>query len=152
MTGLQTGLIDTVAAPPVGALALQWFTKATYLTDLPITYVCGTMAIGAKTFAKLSPGDQDIVREVFGKANATLDKRSRTDNQEARERSCEAGGGNHRADRGIEDQVGAKSLQLQGLNLYHREGMIRPCSRKSTASSSPTEARTRRFLPEADGG
>lgn len=91
LTGLQTGLIDTVAAPPVGALALQWFTKATYLTDLPITYVCGTMAIGAKTFAKLSPGDQDIVREVFGKANATLDKRSRTDNQEAREALAKQG-------------------------------------------------------------
>lgn len=85
LTGLQTGLIDTVAAPPVGALALQWFTKATYFTDLPITYVCGTMAIGAKTFAKLSPGDQAIVREVFFKANSALDKRSRADNQEARD-------------------------------------------------------------------
>ena len=37
LTGLQTGLIDTVAVPPVGAIALQWFTKAKYLTDLPIT-------------------------------------------------------------------------------------------------------------------
>ncbi len=85
LTGLQTGLIDTVAAPPVGALALQWFTKATYMTDVPITYVCGTMAIGAKTFAKLSPGDQAILREVFSEANTNLDKRSRTDNEEARE-------------------------------------------------------------------
>ena len=27
LTGLQTGLIETVAGPPVGAVALQWFTK-----------------------------------------------------------------------------------------------------------------------------
>ena len=91
LTGLQTGLIDTVAAPPVGALALQWFTKATYFTDLPITYVCGTMAIGAKAFAKLSPGDQSIVREVFGEANSALDKRSRSDNQGARDALAKQG-------------------------------------------------------------
>jgi TRAP-type C4-dicarboxylate transport system substrate-binding protein len=85
LTGLQTGLIDTVAAPPVGAVALQWFTKATYLTDLPITYIYGTMVLSAKAFAQLSPGDQKIVREAFGRANQTLDKSSRSDNQEARE-------------------------------------------------------------------
>ncbi len=85
LTGLQTGLIDTVAAPPVGAIALQWFTKAKYLTDLPITYVIGTTVISTKAFAKMSPGDQKIVREVMGRANQLLDKTSRTDNQEARE-------------------------------------------------------------------
>ena len=85
LTGLQTGLIDTVAAPPVGAIALQWFTKARYLTDLPITYVIGTTVISTKAFGKMSPGDQKIVREVMGKANQVLDETSRTDNAEARE-------------------------------------------------------------------
>ncbi len=85
LTGLQTGLIDTVAAPPVGAIALQWFTKARYLTDLPITYVIGTTVISAKAFSRLSAADQKIVREVMGQANRLLDETSRTDNQEARE-------------------------------------------------------------------
>jgi TRAP-type C4-dicarboxylate transport system substrate-binding protein len=85
LTGLQTGLIDTVAAPPVGAVALQWFTKAKYLTDLPITYVIGTTVISAKAFADLNVADQQIVREVMGRANRILDKTSRSDNQEARE-------------------------------------------------------------------
>ena len=85
LTGLQTGLIDTVAAPPVGAIALQWFTKARYLTDLPITYVIGTVVVSASAFGKMSPGDQKIVREVMGKANQVLDETSRTDNAEARE-------------------------------------------------------------------
>lgn len=85
LTGLQTGLIDTVAAPPVGAVALQWFTKAKYLTDLPITYVIGTTVISSEAFDKMSPGDQKIVHEVMGRANRLLDETSRTDNQEARE-------------------------------------------------------------------
>jgi TRAP-type C4-dicarboxylate transport system substrate-binding protein len=84
LTGLQTGLIDTVAAPPVGAVALQWFTKAKYLTDLPITYVCGAMVVSAKAFNRMSAGDQEIVREVFGRANESMDGTSRNDNQEAR--------------------------------------------------------------------
>jgi TRAP-type C4-dicarboxylate transport system substrate-binding protein len=85
LTGLQTGLIDTVAAPPVGAIALQWFTKARYLTDLPITYICGTTIVSAKAFAKISPADQEIVREVMHLANRRLDETSRNDNSEARE-------------------------------------------------------------------
>ena len=85
LTGLQTGLIDTVAAPPVGAVALQWFTKAKYLTDLPITYVCGATVVSAEAFNRMSAGDQAIVREVFGRANETLDGTSRSDNEEARQ-------------------------------------------------------------------
>jgi TRAP-type C4-dicarboxylate transport system substrate-binding protein len=91
LTGLQTGLIDTVAAPPVGAIALQWFTKAKYLTDLPITYVCGTMVVNAETFKKIKPEDQKIVREVLGRAIETLDETSRDDNQEARQALVEQG-------------------------------------------------------------
>jgi len=91
LTGLQTGLIDTVAVPPVGAIALQWFTKAKYLTDLPITYVCGTTVISAKAFNRMNAGDQGIVREVMGRANRTLDETSRSDNEEAREALADQG-------------------------------------------------------------
>ncbi len=91
LTGLQTGLIDTVAAPPVGAIALQWFTKAKYLTDLPITYICGTTILSAKAFNRMSAGDQEIVREEFGRANRTLDETSRNDNEKAREALADQG-------------------------------------------------------------
>lgn len=84
LTGLQTGLIDTVAAPPVGAIALQWFTKAPYITDLPITYVSGAIAISEKAFTKTSPGDQAIVSEVFGEVSVNLDRKTRADDLEAR--------------------------------------------------------------------
>ena len=64
LTGLQTWLIDTVAAPPIGAVALQWFTKAKYVTDLPITYVYGAIVISEKAFNRLSPGDREIVFKI----------------------------------------------------------------------------------------
>jgi len=85
LTGLQTGLIDTVAAPPVGVIALQWFTKAKYLTDLPITYVCGTTVVAAKAFHKIDPEDRVVVREVLGRTAREMDRASRHDNAEARE-------------------------------------------------------------------
>ena len=91
LTGLQTGLIDTVAVPPVGAIALQWFTKAKYLTDLPITYVCGTTVMSAKAFNRMSAEDQEIVREVMGRANRNLDETSRSDNEEARDALTDQG-------------------------------------------------------------
>ena len=84
LTGLQTGLIDTVAAPPVGAIALQWFTKAPYLTDLPITYVCGALAISEKTLAELSPADRQVVSEVLSAVSVNLDRKTRADDKEAR--------------------------------------------------------------------
>jgi len=91
LTGLQTGLIDTVAGPPVGAVALQWFTRTKYLTDLPILYSYGTIVVSEKAFAKLSEADQKVVREVMGAVSKTLDRRTRADNQQAREALAKQG-------------------------------------------------------------
>jgi len=85
LTGLQTGLIDTVAAPPVGAIALQWFTKAPFFTDLPITYVCGALAISEKALGRLSAEDRAIVAEELTAASKSLDQQTRADEMEARE-------------------------------------------------------------------
>jgi TRAP-type C4-dicarboxylate transport system substrate-binding protein len=76
-TALQTGLIDTIGAPAMGAIALQWHTKVKYLTDVPLTYLTGAFVIDAKVFEKLEPGDQRVVREVVGAAARRLDAGSR---------------------------------------------------------------------------
>src|SRR5210317_583017 len=65
LTGLQTGLIDIVAMSPIGALVLQWHTKIKYITELPLVYTLGFMAIQKKAFDKLSVDDQQVVREVM---------------------------------------------------------------------------------------
>ncbi|RLE26564.1 MAG: C4-dicarboxylate ABC transporter [Acidobacteria bacterium] len=91
LIGLQTGLIDTVAGPPVAAVALQWFTRTKYLTDLPILYTYGSIVVSRKAFDKLDAGDQKTVREILGRVSSRLDDRTRTDNHKAREALAKQG-------------------------------------------------------------
>jgi TRAP-type C4-dicarboxylate transport system substrate-binding protein len=84
LTGLQTGLLDVVAASPVVALVLQWHTKVNYITDLPVSYNIGIFAIDARVFGRLSAADQDVVRTVMGSIMRSLDIKTRQDNRDAR--------------------------------------------------------------------
>lgn len=83
LTGLQTGLIDTVAAPPIATLALQWHTQVRYLTDMPLLYSSALLIIDKKAFDKLSKQDQQITRDVMGRVFNKLDKQNRIDNKSA---------------------------------------------------------------------
>mgnify|MGYP002622718052 CR=1 FL=1 len=76
LTGLQTGLIDIVAIPPVVALALQWHTKTRYVTQLPVLYAMGFMAISERTWGKLSAADQQVVDDVLTRIYAEVDAAS----------------------------------------------------------------------------
>jgi TRAP-type C4-dicarboxylate transport system substrate-binding protein len=84
-TALQTGLIDTVAAPPMGAIAFQWHTKVRTMTNVPLMYLIGIFTIDRKTFEKLNPGDQDIVREEVANASRRLDAETRLGDANAME-------------------------------------------------------------------
>lgn len=83
LPSLQTGIIDTVASSPIATVALQWHTQVKYFTDLPLSYFVGTLAIDKKSFAKLSPADQAVVREVMGRVFKDIDAQNRKDNVSA---------------------------------------------------------------------
>lgn len=83
-TGLQTGLIETVAVNPTSAIAFQWHTSTAYMTDVPIGYIVGVLAVQQKAFNKLSAPDQAIVREEMARVFNRLDKLNRDDNKAAR--------------------------------------------------------------------
>ncbi|MGM0595312.1 MAG: TRAP transporter substrate-binding protein DctP [Pseudomonadota bacterium] len=85
LTGLQTGLIDTVAATPVGAIALQWHTRVKHLTNTPLMYIHGALVLKRRTFERLNPADQTLVREVMGEVFERLNHQTREDNREALE-------------------------------------------------------------------
>lgn len=72
-TGLQTGLVDTVGTSPAGAIALQWYTQVKYITDYPLGYLAGWLAVDAKAWKKVSPADQKVVRAVWEKVYADID-------------------------------------------------------------------------------
>ena len=83
LTALQTGLVDTIASPAVGAIALQWHTKIKYLTDVPLLYTYGLLVISNKAFKKLSKGDQRLVRAVLNRTFRDIDRRNRKDSAQA---------------------------------------------------------------------
>ena len=83
LTGLQTGLIDTVAGSAIGAIALQWHTRVKYLTDAPLLYLYGSMVVKRQAFEKLEPADQKIVQEVMSSVFSRLNKLNRKDNESA---------------------------------------------------------------------
>ena len=84
LTGLQTGLIDTIAAPPVGAIALQWYTQVKHAVEMPLMYVYGTLAIQGRTFNRLSEADQAVVRKVLQAAVLQVDTLARRDDAGAK--------------------------------------------------------------------
>lgn len=85
LTGLQTGLIDIVAIPPSVAVALQWHTKVRYITQVPVLYVMGFMAVEERAFGRLDDADQEIVREVMTKVYAASDARATEEARNATE-------------------------------------------------------------------
>lgn len=84
LTALQTGLVDTIGANSVGAIALQWHTRVKYMTDLPLMYLYGTLVIKRSVFERLNAQDQATVMEVMGRVTKELDTSSREDDQKAR--------------------------------------------------------------------
>ena len=85
LTGLQTGLIDTIGSPSIGAIALQWHTQVDYALDLPLMYVYGLFALTERAFNRLDPAEQVIVTEELEAAVARVDAMSRKDNTAADE-------------------------------------------------------------------
>jgi TRAP-type C4-dicarboxylate transport system substrate-binding protein len=82
-TGLQTGLIETVPANPTSAIAFQWHSNTAYMTDLPITFLTGNLALTKSEFDKLEAEDQAILLEEMGAVFKRLDELNRIDNEAA---------------------------------------------------------------------
>jgi len=83
-TGLQTGMLDTVAGVPTGLIAFQWYTSVTHFTDIPLMFLTGMFAVDSKAFKRIKPNDQKIVREIMGRIFKNLDEVNRADNKSAK--------------------------------------------------------------------
>lgn len=85
LTGLQTGLLEYIATPPVGAIVLQWYTKLKYVTAYPFAYTLGALVIDQRAFGRLSEADQAVVTEVFTGVYAEFEQQGQVDNRLAEE-------------------------------------------------------------------
>jgi len=82
-TSLQSGLIDTVATSPVGAIVLQWHTQIKYVTNIPLIYLYAVLAMDKDQFLKLPLQDQEIVTRIMTRAFHQIDLQNREDDGKA---------------------------------------------------------------------
>ena len=84
-TALQTGLIDTVANTPAGAIALQWHSKMRQLLQLPLSYILGYVIVDQRTWGKLSAVDQQAVLAAFAESSQRIEADNRRSDASALE-------------------------------------------------------------------
>jgi len=64
LTSLQTGLINTTFNSYYGAIVLQWFTRISYITDIPFAYAYGAFILDKKTFSRLPPEYAELMKSA----------------------------------------------------------------------------------------
>lgn len=84
LTGLQTGLIDTVGTTAIGAIALQWHARVKHLANVPLTYIYATLVIKDRALTKLSQEDRGVLQQTLTATFEQLNRQNRADNKGAR--------------------------------------------------------------------
>ncbi len=72
MVGLQSGMIDGLPAPPLGALAFQWYRHTPYMLDPGFAPLIGATVIDRGAWAKLSDADHQALLVSAGRAGERL--------------------------------------------------------------------------------
>jgi len=82
-TSLSTGMIDTVYAPPLGAIALQWFAKTKFITDVPMANGIGSLVVSRRFYQNLPQDLQALLKRTGSETGAKLIEATRRDNRES---------------------------------------------------------------------
>ena len=83
LTSLQMGVIDAVYSSPLACVALQWFTRVKYMSDVPITYGFGAMLVSEEALRGVDPADVETLKQICRKHSKILVDRTRVENDEA---------------------------------------------------------------------
>jgi TRAP-type C4-dicarboxylate transport system substrate-binding protein len=83
LTSLQTGMIDTVYAPELAAIALQWYTKTKFITDLNLTHSMGGLVVTKRGMAKLTAAQKQVMRSKGLEIMNRLTAQTRSENDKS---------------------------------------------------------------------
>jgi TRAP-type transport system periplasmic protein len=83
LPSLQTGLINACYGSPLSTLALQWYTKVKYMTQMHISQAIGATIVTKKEFDRLSPELQKQVLADSRDMEKKLLKTIRDDNDKS---------------------------------------------------------------------
>ena len=68
VTGLQTGMIDALAVPPIYAMQVQFFKQAKYFADIPLIPMMGAILIAKRAWNRISEADREVMLEAGRRA------------------------------------------------------------------------------------
>jgi TRAP-type C4-dicarboxylate transport system substrate-binding protein len=83
LMALQTNMISGVYASPLGAVAMQWFTKTKYMIDLKLVNSIGGFVVTKRAISRLSPEDAKVFRELAQRYMRRLVEMTRKENADA---------------------------------------------------------------------
>ena len=72
MMGLQSGMIEGVPVPPLGALAMQWFKHVPYMLDPGVAPLVGGTVISREAWNKISEPDRTVLVKAAHRAEERL--------------------------------------------------------------------------------
>lgn len=83
LPSLQTGMINAFTNSPYGAIALQWYSKAAFVTNLKLSFGIGGSVLTTKAWNDLDPAHQQVLTDVTKEKYSELVTRIRKDNKKA---------------------------------------------------------------------
>lgn len=83
LTSLQTGIVDAVYASPLACVALQWYSRVKFMSDLPVTHGISAVLVSRKSLAGVSDADLAVIKDVSHQHLADLTAKTRVQNGEA---------------------------------------------------------------------
>ena len=83
LSSLSTGMVQAAYAPPLGIVALQWYTKVKYLIDFPLAFSIGAMLIKQSVWKKIKPEHQKYILKTAKKYVSKVNVANNIENGEA---------------------------------------------------------------------
>ncbi len=81
-TAINRGMVDTVYAPPLGAIALQWHCQMKFMMALPLSHSTGAVLLSSRFFSRLPEELKPMLKQGFDSAMARLTSELRTQTRE----------------------------------------------------------------------
>ncbi|MDE2977586.1 MAG: TRAP transporter substrate-binding protein DctP [Acidobacteriota bacterium] len=72
VTGLQTGMIDALAVPPIYAMQVQFFKQARYFADIPLIPMMGAIVVTKRAWNRISEEDRDVMIAAGQRAEKSI--------------------------------------------------------------------------------
>jgi TRAP-type C4-dicarboxylate transport system substrate-binding protein len=83
LTGLQTGMIDTVTTTPTYALAGQFYRRAKYMLEVNWAPLLGATVVTKKAWDSLTPRDREFILDTAAEAGREIRTQSRLEAEQS---------------------------------------------------------------------